>query len=177
MTGRAKRLTLTIGVAATGLLLCGIACAHGPCVTPVSATIYGGELVDPGEIWVDEDMVLHVRDQQLNEFLDGDLEGYIAVTASFDLDLIAGQGFMWGALVWHPADESINGTFAGRFAGTILGTMTPTSTDAEFDGRWICRGTGDLRGQLLLIHNYGPMGEGAVQVCEGVILGRADRDD
>ncbi len=101
----------------------------------------------PGQVWFSENgTVMHMRGQTTYskiEPMPGHpecdsryAEGDATMTVNVDLNLATGNGISWGtSTVTHPG---IDGAFVGPFEGRILGFA--------FQGKSVCRGTGDLKG-------------------------------
>jgi hypothetical protein len=128
--------------------------------TPVAGEIVGADTLVPFErVWFDEEGILHIRGQHLGEYLTGDLAGILYTDADFNLDLVTGDGELYGFFTL--VDLEGNAIFEGRFTGIVTGWY--------FDGTWTAHGVGACEGQKLFVDNYGSMVD-LPQVYVGIIL-------
>jgi len=102
-------------------------------LTAVCQMDFSKTMVDSGKVWVDDQGVLHIRDQVYkNTAITGDFEG-IDVLNFFnaDINLATGAGRSWGRnrsrVTW--AAQNLSGTWTGKYQNEIVGgQMKGTST-------------------------------------------------
>jgi hypothetical protein len=103
---RNKFRIIGVGLAAIAglLLVSGVAWAN-PNKEPVSGELVSWRVTDPGEIWVDDDGVEHVRNQWVRVRYEGDIEGRSVAILSSNRD--------WS----NPEDGDLHGSF--MFTGYV----------------------------------------------------------
>ncbi|MEN8152027.1 MAG: hypothetical protein ABFS86_19585 [Planctomycetota bacterium] len=140
-----KKQSITIAVVATLVLVAGVVWAAS------TNTAVSGKIVSATgtteKMWIDDDLVLHVRGYVGQETLTGDLAGTIYATGYMNMDLTTGNGDQGGKLRFEGTWKGLTGTFEGSWSGPITGTF--------FDGKWVCKGSGDFAGMILRVDNYG----------------------
>lgn len=102
-------------------------------LTAICQMDFNKSMVDSGKVWVDDQGVLHIRDQvHKNTVVTGDFEG-IDVLNFFnaDINLATGAGRSWGRnrsrVTW--AAQNLSGTWTGKYQNEIVnGQMKGTST-------------------------------------------------
>jgi hypothetical protein len=102
------------------ILLSKLAIYHASCSMDFSKT-----MVDPGQVWTDDQGVLHIRNQVYkNTAVTGDFIG-IDVHNVFNADIVlaTGEGKSWG---WNRSDvtwrhRNISGTWTGQYKNRIVG--------------------------------------------------------
>jgi hypothetical protein len=155
MTRRARILAGLCIVVAVLATAASIAWAEAT-ETPKSGTICNAVVLDEGVLTLTDEGA-KVRGYVSQEFLDGDLAGYII--ACIDGNYTSpGNGDMHGTIEYYP-DGSETATFVGRFDGVW--------EDMWFEGYWVLHGVGEYEGQTMHIHNYGGP---VTQWCDGYIL-------
>jgi len=127
--------------------------AKGPNVkiTPWEGTETRQEITDPGQEWVSEDNVLHVRGRVVLDIIESDesrIAGISTVTWDMDMDLITGNGTYTSKCFHEPS--AFDGTWEGRLIGELKNFI--------FSGQGACRGTGEFEGMrmILQIHDTPP---------------------
>ncbi len=136
---------------------------------PVAGEIVGANVLDPGKLTsppLTHAGIVIVQGQILEEFLTGDLEGTMLVTATLIVNLNSGEGILFGTIDWE--DPESDGGFSGPFQGQVSGVFLPG--DGGFDGQWMLSGYGSHQGQTALIDNSGPFTAPPNQVYHGVII-------
>ena len=123
-----RRYALALAVAAFLLLLFAAPQVRAQ-ATPLSFKLCEAAIVDitTGTTRVDDDGVLHVRDQLWTSTFEGTFAGGTAFagagsgTFSYNLDLASGNGDLFGAFRWtfHDFRGAGDVTFSGRFSGAF----------------------------------------------------------
>ena len=167
-----KRSVVILGVTVSLLLVAGVA---GAALTKtwVEGYITEVSVIDPGEEWMDDEGVMHGRDQQTEETLEGDLNGTLYVWGSYELDLNPysasfGDGRMWGKLMFVGKHGNQKGIYVGVWGGPI--------ESFYLDVDWHMLGLRGFSGTMLKVDNYGsltPPGSPFIpQVYEGYIYSK-----
>jgi hypothetical protein len=138
---------------------------------PVFGEIYGvGAEIEPGDFKITPGGILISQGHVGYELLTGDFAPKILVSSTLVLDIITGEGILFGHVEWEDPDVEGSG-FRGPFMGTVSGALGPGL--GSFDGEWTLHGYGIYKGWSARIDNYGPFS--LPQVYEGVI--RSPDDD
>jgi len=133
-----------------------------PTVTVVNFTFDEGkpESGDPGQQWVDDQGVLHIRGQiGINAPIAGDFVGYDRHNEfNADIDLATGNGRFTGIFTMEVewTARNLKGVFSGRYKGVFTNwLLTGTTTalgEGEFAGMVLrIEQTGDAPGSYFLI--------------------------
>jgi len=132
---------------------------------PVEGTIE--DLVTiPGISWVDEDGILHVRNQITEQKVQGDIVGDQVVTISLNVNLGTGEGDLHGSFELTNATAvrlGLTGSFEGRFDGLIVGGSSIFSVNGP-------RGSGDFDGMKMRVTGQNPAGSADPTTYSGQIL-------
>jgi hypothetical protein len=127
--------------------------AKGPNVkiTPWEGVETRQEITDPGQEWVSEDNVWHIRSRVQVDIIESDeirIAGISTITWDADMNLITGDGVYTSKCVHKPS--AFEGTWEGRLIGELKKFM--------FTGQGTARGTGEFEGMrmTLQIHETPP---------------------
>jgi hypothetical protein len=131
---------------------------------PVFGLITGiGEVVEEGPpILVTPSLNLVSRGFVAYELTTGDFAPQILVSSTFILDILSGEGMLFGHIEWEDRENPGSG-FRGPLMGDVSGAFAPGL--GGFDGSWNLRGYGIYQGATADIDNYGPFSGN--QVYEG----------
>lgn len=113
-------------------------------ITPWEGVEISGEIIDPGQEWVSEDNVWHVRGRVQVDVIESDecrIAGISTITWDGDMSLITGDGIYASKCVHEPS--AFDGTWEGRLIGELK--------SFNFSGQGACRGTGEFEGMKLTI--------------------------
>jgi hypothetical protein len=103
------------------LLVSGAAWAQAT-ETPVSGEVRNTVLTDPGKVWVDEEGVLHIRNESRRERYSGDIRGQQFKVESYNIDLDPVTGDETGDLDYHGSFTFVG--FVGPDRVTARGRIT-----------------------------------------------------
>jgi hypothetical protein len=102
---------------------------------------------DPGTVWIDDGLVLHVRGAQYRYAHVGDplCAGVADVVVNLDLDLATSEGELWGTN--HIASSVYDGGYDTTWHARFITTdpLAPSATDIWI-GRFVGHGYGELAG-------------------------------
>ena len=106
--------------------------------TPVAGIIFNVANIDPGETFVDEDGIVHMRGVVTEQQVVGDLVGVQIITFDANFDPITGDGDVHGSLEFTGTALGLTGTFEGKFDGPLVGGVFFFSIighgSGDFDG-------------------------------------------
>jgi hypothetical protein len=130
---------------------------------PVAGMLHDVDIVDPGTSFVDEDGILHIRNQITEQVVDGGLMGSQVVTISVNINPATGSGDIHGSyeLSARAVELGLTGSFEGRFDGMIVGGVSFFSVTGP-------RGSGGFDGMKMMVTGQG-VGPG-VSIYSGQIL-------
>lgn len=110
---------------------------------PVSGSFLGSATV-PGEVWITEDGILHVKGAEGVGPISGDLPGVMEFTLNAAVDLNTGVGSMHGKYV--QSDDY--GTFEGTWRTENWGVV-------YYEGLGVAQGTGAYEGMIQHVAFWG----------------------
>jgi len=102
--------------------------------TPVAGTTINVATTDPGETFVDEDGIVHMRGVVIEQQVLGDVVGVQTVTFDANFDPLTGDGDVHGFFEFTGTALGLTGTFEGRFGGPLVGGVFFFSTTAQGSG-------------------------------------------
>ena len=120
-------------------------------ITPYEAVEKDGVTIEPGEEWISEDNVLHVRGRVKVYVVESDeyrIAGTNKITQNYYLDLTTGNGQYMVTCYHEPS--AVDGRWEGRLIGGFENFI--------FSGEGAARGYGELDGyiQVLTLHDTPP---------------------
>jgi len=127
--------------------------------------------VYPGEEWITEDLIYHVKRQVGEGPVTGDIEGWSTIVRHATLDLKTGEGSCHGKIVITVVVDTV---VVGTFEGTEQSTITAYGGTPEtpgISGTFIAYGTDTYEGQKMMASFEGGLiGDTVVVVFKGIIL-------
>lgn len=141
-----------------------------PSVTVVNFTFDEGkpESGDPGQQWVDDQGVLHIRGQiGINAPVAGDFVGYDRHNVfNADIDLATGNGKFTGVFTMEVewTARNLKGVFSGRYKGEF--------TNWLLTGATTCIGEGAFAGMVLRFEQKGDGPGSYFLICTGTVTER-----
>ena len=141
MRNKFRIIGVSLAAMAGLLLVSGVAWAN-PNKEPVSGQVVRWISTDPGERWIDDDGVLHIRNEWVRAGWEGDIEGLLIVINNTNWDPSTGDGDLHGSFIFIGyVGEGLDLVRAtGRFAGVGSGLPTTWEVDSVWhldDGRLI----------------------------------------
>jgi hypothetical protein len=157
MRNKFRIIGVSLAAMAGLLLVSGVVWAN-PNKEPVSGELVSWRVTDPGEIWIDDDGVEHVRNRWVRARYEGDIEGRTVAILSQNTDPSTGDGDVHGSFMFtgYVGEDWVSAT--GRLAGVRSGVWEVDFVWHLEDGRLmktteVTRGTGgppwDYVGEIL----------------------------
>lgn len=113
-------------------------------ITPWEGVEKRIEVADPGEEWISDDGIMHVRGRVYIDKIESKnhrIAGIITVTGSYDLNLATGNGYYFSN--WSLAPHTVKGTWEGKLVAEFKNFI--------FAGFGAGKGTGKLEGMKLTV--------------------------
>jgi len=120
-------------------------------ITPYEAVEKDGVIIEPGEEWISEDNVLHVRGRVMVYVVESEeyrIAGTNRITQNYDLNLTTGNGPYTVTCYHEPS--AVDGRWEGRLIGGFKNFV--------FSGEGVAKGYGELHGyiQVVTLHDTPP---------------------
>ncbi len=155
-----KRAVIGMSVLVVSLLLATSGVQAKATKTPFTFTAADIALGEPEREWVDDEGILHVRNQAYQFVVSGDFDGTLSGLVNVNMDLATGDGDGFGTLLL--AVTGGGGTFEGRFTATFEG--------GAISGEFVGHGTGDFEG-MKIMGTFAPAGPPPAGLnFEGIVL-------
>ncbi len=124
-----------------------VLCAIAPVMASATKTSVSGSLTAsataPGETWITEEGVLHIKDAEGAGPTVGDLPGYMEFTFSAAVDLNTGLGSAHGKWVLQDYQGTMEGTWRVDVSGVVY-----------IQGSAIGQGTGGYEGMVFKVDSF-----------------------
>jgi len=130
MRNKFRIIGVSLAAMAGLLLVSGVAWAN-PNKTPVWGQVVRWTTEEPGESWIDDDGVVHVRNRLVTVRLRGDIDGWLLIVENLNRDPSTGDGDNHGSFVFIGyVGEGLDWVRAtGRHAGVASGLPTTWEVD------------------------------------------------
>ena len=119
MLNRKTNLFRTVTLTVAMLMVTASAWAQAVTM-PITAVGGPMTVLDPGRVWVDEDMIVHLRGRVFTYENTGDLTGTSTVTLNLNFHMITGDGDCSGTHTFVGTLFGVPGGHSGRFADSDM---------------------------------------------------------